>query len=147
MIPSPTAMLTLLRMAPEQRAALDPQSHEFYLRTEGSKTQLFGWLVYIVLLWTLKFCWLFFYRRLGEGVDRMALKIYVGFVFCATTFVATFGAVLLKCQPISKNWQIYPDPGNWCQPAVSQIQAWVVISMNIATDIYIMSIPVPVCSP
>lgn len=52
-------------MTDEQRAALDPQSHEYYLRVKGSQTQLFGWLDYTVLLWILKLCWLFFYSRLG----------------------------------------------------------------------------------
>lgn len=66
----------------------------------------------------------------------MPLKIYFGFILCATSFTATFGTVFLKCQPISKNWQIYPDPGNWCQPAMSQIQAWIVITMTIATDLH-----------
>jgi hypothetical protein len=132
-------------MTPEQRAKLEPSSQEFHLRTHGAQTQLFGWLVYTCLLWLLKVCWLCFYRRLGEGVARMTLKINVGFVLVATTFLGTFGTILLKCQPISKNWQIYPDPGNSCQPAVSKIQAYVLISTNLATDMYIMFIPVPVC--
>lgn len=99
-------------MTPEERAALDPTSLEFHLRTEGAKTQLFGWLVYTVLLWTLKFCWLFFYKRLGDGVKQMALKINIGFILCGVTFVGTFCAILLKCQPVSLNWQINPDPDN-----------------------------------
>lgn len=134
-------------MTEEERISLDPHSLEYHLRTKGSQTQLFGWLVYTCLLWVLKTCWLFFYKRLGEGVDRMPLKINIGFVFVGVSFLATFGTILLKCQPISKNWQIYPDPGNWCQPAVSRLQAYVLITTNLATDLYIMSIPVPVRPP
>ncbi|KAM5378650.1 hypothetical protein ACJZ2D_004449 [Fusarium nematophilum] len=61
-------------MTNEQRAALDPDSKEYYKRVHGSQTQLFGWLVYTVLLWTLKLCWPFLFKRLGDGVDRMTLK-------------------------------------------------------------------------
>jgi hypothetical protein len=139
----------LSRMAPShQRFDLVAEcSQQIYLTSSlGAQTQLFGWLVYTVLLWTLKFCWLFFYLRLGEGVSRMKLKIYFGFIFCIVTFLGTFGAILLKCQPIKTNWQIYPDPGNTCQPAVSKFQAYVLISTNLATDLYIMSIPLPVRS-
>jgi len=51
-------------MTPEQRAALDQASEEWMLRVNGSKTQLMGWLVYTVLLWTLKACMIIFYSRL-----------------------------------------------------------------------------------
>lgn len=99
-------------MTPEERAAINPASEEYHLRVEGSKTQLFGWLVYTVLLWTLKTCWLFFYRRLGTGVDNMHIKINVGFAFVAITFFATFFTILCGCWPIHKHWQINPDPGS-----------------------------------
>ncbi|KAF2639321.1 hypothetical protein P280DRAFT_375540, partial [Massarina eburnea CBS 473.64] len=130
-------------MTDEERKALDPSSREAYLRIRGSQTQLVGWLTYLVLLWVLKLCWLFFYTRLGEGVHRMALKVKIGFVFVVVTFFMTFLVILLKCQPITKNWQIYPDPGNTCQPAVSKVQAYILISTNLATDLYIMCIPLP----
>lgn len=53
-------------MTAEERASLDPLGHEYHLRVKGSQTQLFGWLDYTCLLWTLKLCWLFFYSRLGS---------------------------------------------------------------------------------
>ena len=51
-------------MTPEQRASLDPAGQEWHLRVKGSQNQLFGWLVYTVLLWTLKTCMLIFFTRL-----------------------------------------------------------------------------------
>ncbi|OIW30387.1 hypothetical protein CONLIGDRAFT_681156 [Coniochaeta ligniaria NRRL 30616] len=129
-------------MTDAERAALDPNSTEYYFRVKGSQTQLFGWLVYIVLLWTLKAAWLFFYRRLGTGVDRMPLKINIGFGLVGATFFATFFTVLAAC-PIEKHWQINPDPGNICQPAVSRPAAFMVITTNLVTDFYIMAIPFP----
>jgi hypothetical protein len=51
-------------MTGEQRKTLDPTSHEFSLRVGGSKTQLVGWSLYTLLLWTLKLCMCHFYSRL-----------------------------------------------------------------------------------
>ncbi|KAI5461813.1 hypothetical protein BGZ63DRAFT_444564 [Mariannaea sp. PMI_226] len=130
-------------MTDEQRKSLDPSSIEFYKRVHGSQTQLFGWLVYTTLLWTLKLCWLFLFKRLGEGVDHMKLKITIGFIFVAMTFLGTFLIILCSCWPIYKKWQIYPDPGNICYPAVSHVQAWTLIWTNLTTDLYIMCIPMP----
>ncbi|KOS21727.1 hypothetical protein ESCO_001508 [Escovopsis weberi] len=130
-------------MTDEERAALDPLGHEYHLRVKGSQTQLFGWAVYSVLLWTLKLCWLFFYKRLGDGVDNMTIKINVGFVVVIATFFITFFTIIFGCYPVEKHWQINPDPGNFCQPAVSKLQAWTLIITNLSTDFYIMSIPMP----
>lgn len=51
-------------MTDEQRRTLDPESHEYWLRVGGSKTQLVGWGLYTLLLWTLKLCMCHFYSRL-----------------------------------------------------------------------------------
>lgn len=51
-------------MTDEQRRTLDPKSHEYSLRVGGSKTQLIGWSLYTLLLWTLKLCMCHFYSRL-----------------------------------------------------------------------------------
>lgn len=58
-------------MTDEQRAALSPDSEEWRLRVGGSKTQLLGWLVYTVLLWTLKFSWIIYYSRLTYGTMEL----------------------------------------------------------------------------
>ncbi|KAI1412539.1 hypothetical protein F5Y13DRAFT_190135 [Hypoxylon sp. FL1857] len=51
-------------MTDAQRAALSPQSQEWYLRVNGSKTHVVGLLLYTTLLWLLKACWLVYYARL-----------------------------------------------------------------------------------
>lgn len=51
-------------MTDEQRATLDPNSEEYYLRVGGSKTQVLGWSLYTLLLWLLKSCMSVFYSRL-----------------------------------------------------------------------------------
>ncbi|KAL8635162.1 MAG: hypothetical protein Q9228_007322, partial [Teloschistes exilis] len=130
-------------MTPEYRAALDPKSEEYRLRVGGSKNQLVGWLVYTVLLWTLKTCMLIFYSRLTDGVHNMRIRIRIGAVMLIVTFLATFLTILLGCQPIHRHWQINPDPGNFCQPAISKLQVAVLITLNISTDFYLMSVPLP----
>ncbi|KAL8868865.1 MAG: hypothetical protein Q9174_004703 [Haloplaca sp. 1 TL-2023] len=131
-------------MDAEYRAALNPESEEYRLRVGGSKNQLVGWLVYTVLLWTLKTCMLIFYSRLTDGVNNMRIRIRIGAVLLAVTFVATFLTILLGCLPVSKHWQINPDPGkDFCQPAISKLQVGVLISLNISTDFYLMSVPLP----
>ncbi|KAL8948264.1 MAG: hypothetical protein Q9222_005535 [Ikaeria aurantiellina] len=130
-------------MSPEQRASIDPTSEQYRLRVGGSKNQLVGWLVYTVLLWTLKTCMLIFYSRLTDGVHNMKIRIRLGAVLLAVTFLATFLTILLGCQPIHKHWQINPDPGNFCQPAISKLQVAVLITLNISTDFYLMSVPLP----
>ncbi|KAL8663695.1 MAG: hypothetical protein Q9202_003641 [Teloschistes flavicans] len=130
-------------MTPEQRAALDPNSEEYRLRVGGSKNQLVGWLVYTVLLWTLKTCMLIFYSRLTDGVHNMRIRIRIGAVMLIVTFLGTFLTILLGCQPIHRHWQINPDPGNFCQPAISKLQVAVLITLNISTDFYLMSVPLP----
>ena len=42
----------------------------------------------------------------------MRIRIQIGAVLLATSFVATFLAILLGCYPIEKHWQINPDPGS-----------------------------------
>ena len=113
-------------MTDAERAALDPAGHEYYLRVKGSQTQLFGWLVYAVLLWTLKASWLFFYKRLGDGVDRMSLKINVGFILVGVTFLGTFFTILFGCYPVEKHWQIFPDPGSTYCSTAGRWLSWIV---------------------
>lgn len=42
----------------------------------------------------------------------MRIRIQIGAVLLAVTFLATFLSILLGCYPIEKHWQINPDPGS-----------------------------------
>ncbi|RDA82650.1 hypothetical protein CP532_0117 [Ophiocordyceps camponoti-leonardi (nom. inval.)] len=95
----------------DERASLSPDSSEFRLRVQGSKAHLAGWTSFAALLWCLKLCWLFFYKRLGHRVHHMALKVNIGLGFCGVTFVALICVILFGCVPFEKSWQINPDPG------------------------------------
>ncbi|KAF2139766.1 uncharacterized protein K452DRAFT_232126 [Aplosporella prunicola CBS 121167] len=128
-------------MTDAERKALDPNSHEYYLRVGGSKTQLVGWSLYTLLLWLLKLCMCIFYSRLTAGL--YLTRIRAGYIAIGLTYFATELSILLGCRPFQRNWQIYPDPGNYCQPAISKIDLYVTVVLNVVTDMYLMSIPLP----
>ncbi|OKL55473.1 hypothetical protein UA08_09199 [Talaromyces atroroseus] len=130
-------------MTDEQRASISPHSKEYHLRVGGSKVQVTGWSLYTLLLWLLKTCLAIFYSRLTMGLFNMRIRIHLAYVLIGSTYIATVCSILFGCHPMHKNWQIYPDPGNVCQPAVSKIDIYVTVILNVSTDIYLISIPTP----
>ncbi|KAL2267178.1 hypothetical protein VTJ83DRAFT_4455 [Remersonia thermophila] len=129
-------------MTDEQRRSLNPSSEEYRLRVNGSKTQIAGWSTYTLLLWVIKAAMCAFYLRLMDGLGYEK-RVYFGLVAVTTTWIAVILSIMLGCRPFEKNWQIYPDPGNACQPAISKIDIFVTVVLNVLTDIYLMSIPIP----
>ncbi|RHZ49765.1 hypothetical protein CDV55_102517 [Aspergillus turcosus] len=130
-------------MTDAQRAALSPDSEEFRLRVGGSKTQVLGWSLYTTLLWLLKACMAIFYTRLTAGLANMRIRVKVAYVAIGVTYLAVILSILFGCHPMHKNWQIYPDPGLYCQPAISPIDVYVTVTLNVATDVYLITIPTP----
>ncbi|KAJ5409119.1 hypothetical protein N7509_003002 [Penicillium cosmopolitanum] len=130
-------------MTDEQRRTLSHSSEEYRLRVGGSKVQVTGWSLYTLLLWLLKTCMAIFYSRLTAGLINMRVRIHVAYGLIAATYIATICSIIFGCFPLHKNWQIYPNPGNHCQPAVSNIDIYVTVVLNVATDIYLISIPAP----
>jgi hypothetical protein len=59
------------------------------------------------------------------------------------TYITVVLTFLLSCQPFHKFWQINPDPGNLCQPASSKLYIFMVVSLNIVSDLYLLLIPIP----
>ncbi|KAI2715131.1 hypothetical protein CBS147332_4785 [Penicillium roqueforti] len=130
-------------MTDEERRELSHNSEEYRLRVGGSKVQVAGWSLYTLLLWLLKTCMAIFYSRLTAGLVNMRIRIHIAYVLIAITYIATVCSILFGCHPMDKNWQIYPNPGNYCQPAVSKIDIYVTVVLNVATDLYLISIPAP----
>ncbi|KAF9637966.1 putative short-chain dehydrogenase reductase sdr protein [Lasiodiplodia theobromae] len=153
-------------MTPEQRGSLDPNSHEYYLRVGGSKTQLVSWSLYVLFLWMLKMSICLFYARLtcvtslslatttsaantdalssSAGLPEFELRVKIGYFLILLTWLATQLCILFGCQPgFRSNWQIHPEPPNLCQPAISKLNLYATVSLNVASDAYLMSIPVP----
>jgi hypothetical protein len=126
----------------------------------GSKTQVAGWSTYTFLLWIIKAAMCTFYLRLTDGLYNFRTRIYVGFVLIVVSWLAVLFSILFGCFPMEKNWQIYPDPGSklyltpktvdlvltsldFCQPAISKIDIFVTVVLNVVTDIYLLTIPLP----
>lgn len=129
-------------MSDEYRASLDPDGEEYRIRVNGSKTQVAGWSTYTFLLWILKSCMCVFLLRLTEGLPKFQNRVYLGFIFIATTWLVVLLCILFGCGlPFEKNWQINPDPGNLCQPAISNIDIFVTVVFNALTDLYLLAIP------
>ena len=96
----------------------------------------------------------------------MRIRIRTGFALIFITYVITLTSILGGCgAPFKRNWQINPDPGSkfpgpnpphvlvgdvdcylldHCQPAISHIDLFVTVILNVLTDAYLLSIPIPV---
>ncbi|CAG9975525.1 unnamed protein product [Clonostachys byssicola] len=130
-------------MTDAQRAALSPDSDEYGWRVAGSKVQVAGWCMYISVLWGIKLSLCAFYSRLTDGVHGYRPKILGGYAFLGVTYLFLILCFLLSCQPMHKFWQINPDPGNLCQPALSKLYILSTLILNLTTDIYLILIPIP----
>jgi hypothetical protein len=112
-------------------------------RVLGSKIQLAGWSTYSFLLWILKGAMCTFYYRLTKDLEGYRTRILVGFAFIIGSFVVVQLNLILSCHPFYRWWQIYPDPGVYCHPAISPNLVWMYLSFNVATDLYLIMIPMP----
>ena len=156
-------------MTDTERAELSVTSVEYTNRVLGSKIQVVGWTMYIILIYFLRMCMLFFYKRLTEGLTRYRIRIQVGFGVITTVFVASFLTVYLECRPFYKNWQVNPDPGSKlrsalidrqrfsssffllpmltstdaCQPAIAFPLVWITFASSVISDLYLIMIPLP----
>lgn len=78
-----------------------------------------------------------------ETVNGYRIRILIGYITIAASYVALILSLLLSCQPFHAFWQINPNPGNLCQPAVSKVYILLTVCLNVATDTYLILIPVP----
>ncbi|KAJ8117660.1 hypothetical protein OPT61_g1197 [Boeremia exigua] len=130
-------------MTDAQRSNLSQDDPEYAMRVLGSKIQLAGWTLAPCLLWTLKLCVTFFYYRLTNGLGTYQKRIHVAVVLIVTSFVAVILTIAFSCRPYKKYWQVSPDPGNSCQPAISKPIIWVTFVLNVFTDVFLFLIPIP----
>ncbi|KAL2826871.1 hypothetical protein BDW59DRAFT_171688 [Aspergillus cavernicola] len=135
--------LTNSYMTDEERATLDPDSQEYHNRVMGSKIQVAGWSLYVMVLWLIKFCLAIFYSRLTNGLSHLPARVRLAYILLGVTYLAVALTIVLSCQPMQKFWQISPNPGNTCQPTRSMAYVLVVMIPNVLTDLYLMSIPLP----
>lgn len=72
------------------------------------------------------------------------MRVIVAYIILGITYGVVALTILLSCQPFNHFWQVTPDPGLICQPTKSPAYVLVVVIPNILTDIYLLSIPLPV---
>lgn len=65
-------------------------------------------------------------------------------VILPASYIGCLLVALLKCIPFHRHWQVFPNPGVNCMPAISPLQTIFVMVMNTVTDFYLMAIPIPV---
>ncbi|CAI6336694.1 unnamed protein product [Periconia digitata] len=130
-------------MTDEERSALLPDDPEYGWRVTGSKIQVAGWTTATCLLWTLKMCMAIFYLRLTNGLKQYATRIHIVMGMIIGTWVMVIMTIYLSCRPFHHYWQISPDPGNLCYPAVSKSIVWMMFVTNVVTDIALLLIPIP----
>lgn len=82
-------------------------------------------------------------RRSQTGLGVYQKRIYLAMILIAITFVAVILTIYLSCRPFYRYWQINPDPGNVCQPAISKPILWVSFVTNVSTDTFLFFIPIP----
>ncbi|KAL4770625.1 hypothetical protein BDW60DRAFT_208999 [Aspergillus nidulans var. acristatus] len=129
---------TNIGLSDEERAAVTPEQTARLVA--GSKCLLAGWTCYVTLIWSLKACMLFFYNRLTLGLFQQKLvKFNVG--LCAATYVAVILTIFFHCRPLSKHFQVYPDPGLNC--TADFINYIMIATTNVLTDAILLTIPIP----
>ena len=79
----------------------------------------------------------------SHGVRRREHERYHHGVLLAT-YLCVALTILCSCQPFHHFWQVSPDPGRLCQATNSPVYVLVVLITNIITDLYLLSIPLPV---
>ncbi|KAF4487865.1 integral membrane PTH11, partial [Fusarium agapanthi] len=135
--------LTNSYMTDQERADIDMNGQEHYNRVWGSKIQVIGWSFYACILWCLKFCVTAFYGRLTSGLTHLKTRVTIAYIILGVSYAVVALTILLSCQPFHHFWQVSPDPGLLCQPTKSPAYVLVVVIPNILTDIYLLSIPLP----
>ncbi|KAK7942837.1 uncharacterized protein PG986_011950 [Apiospora aurea] len=120
------------RMSPEQIEVL----------AAGSKYLLAGWCFYVTLIWCLKGTMLCFFHHYGDGADLEALGeglrlqrfVKLLGLLCVLAYIVMLAVILGHCQPIRKNWQVYPNPGDSCTLAVANYLTLVVLNVRYASS-------------
>ncbi|KAI0185514.1 hypothetical protein EV127DRAFT_396756 [Xylaria flabelliformis] len=136
--------LTNSYMTDAERASISPDSVEFYNRQGGSKIQVAGWSVYVFNLWVIKLSFAVFFSRLTSGLRHLHIRVYIAYVLLAVTYLFVALGLLLSCQPMHHFWQINPDPGPLCRPTNSPFYVLATLISDVATDLYLVSIPLAV---
>ncbi|KAJ4165278.1 hypothetical protein LMH87_006916 [Akanthomyces muscarius] len=113
-------------------------------RVAGSRVVLASRIFYAATLWTLKLTTLEFLTRLaGASMKKVYLRLTMFLRYAlGVTFIAVLVTDLAECHPVTKYWQVTPDPGGQCRQGFVQL-----ITMGTASaviDIILIVFPVPI---
>ncbi|KAI0509469.1 hypothetical protein F5B22DRAFT_616375 [Xylaria bambusicola] len=133
--------LTNSYMTDAERAALSPLSSEYEKRQWGSKIQVAGWTLYVFDIWCIKFSFAVFFSRLTSGVPHLRMRVRIAYILLIATYLFVTIGLLVSCQPFHHFWQINPNPGALCQPTNSPFYVLAALISDVATDLYLGSIP------
>jgi hypothetical protein len=98
-------------MDPEVAAALTPEEHDEAVY--GSKFTLILEMFELTCEWTVKFCLLFIYYRLTNGLPRWQKFVWFICGYCVLGYSLTIGLLLgYWCHPIYEYWAV---PYNICR--------------------------------
>jgi hypothetical protein len=78
------------------------------------------------------------------GISHLELRVRLAYGILLATYLCVALTILCSCQPFHHFWQVSPDPGRLCQATNSPVYVLVVLITNIFTDLYLLSIPLPV---
>lgn len=70
--------------------------------------------------------------------------MHFGFALVLAGYMASLFAIFLGCRPFYKYWQIFPDPGNACEPALSRPIVWSIFAAQATSDVYLIAFPLPI---
>ncbi len=101
-------------------------------------------LTWITSLWTEKFSIAETLNRLVSHMPRLLYEriIVVLRWFLLVTFLGVVGSTLGECQPLTKAWQVIPDPGPQCRLAYAQLAT--MGTANVLTDLILVMLPIPI---
>ncbi|KAL2862796.1 uncharacterized protein BJX67DRAFT_289505 [Aspergillus lucknowensis] len=106
----------------------------------GSKLLLVSWYSYTAILWGLKGCMLFFYKRLAFGLWQEKLARWLA-VACLLSYIAVVLTITFSCWPYAHNWMVYPASNDRC--GVKTQNFIVTCVLNVVTDAALLFIPLP----
>ncbi|KAI6244763.1 hypothetical protein HI914_07216 [Erysiphe necator] len=117
---------------------------QIYHRSIGSKIILISRILNTATLWILKLTISEFFKRLIRNISATSHEKNLKGIrwFLLITFLGVVAADLLECRPVSKYWQVMPDPGPHCRQGYAHLLTLGV--MNIVTDLLLVIFPIPI---
>ncbi|KAI4955674.1 hypothetical protein J4E91_001535 [Alternaria rosae] len=103
-----------------------------------------GSTLYVSSLWAIKFALVFFYKSLAAPGSRLVLVYNFTLAGLVVTYLVIFFDIIFQCYPHNKRWS--NNPNYQCSPKAAEINYWITICFNIATDVFIICLPITMVS-